>query len=235
MTALNMFTSTSTAVRQPRTLPSTMIRILIADDHAIVRAGLKQFIADQPDMQVAGEAATGSEAIQLVRASEFDVVLLDISMPDKNGIDTLKTLKEKSPNFVGMKHAVNDLALVSQCVSALGESFKIFVGLEDLSYPMMAVGACGLMNAVGNPRPSALANMCEAVWRNDFAEARVLHDRLFEVNRAVFFDTNPIPMKYMMKRLGLLRSNEHRLPLVPATFELERTLDAVLERAGFLE
>jgi DNA-binding NarL/FixJ family response regulator len=99
MNAPSMFTSTSTALRQPRTSPSTMIRILIADDHAIVRAGLKQFIADQPDMQVAGEAATGSEAIQLVRASEFDVVLLDISMPDKNGIDTLKTLKQIRPEL----------------------------------------------------------------------------------------------------------------------------------------
>jgi DNA-binding NarL/FixJ family response regulator len=76
-----------------------MIRILIADDHAIVRAGLKQFISDQRDMQVAGEASTGSEAIALVRASEFDVVLLDISMPDKNGIDTLKTLKQVRPEL----------------------------------------------------------------------------------------------------------------------------------------
>jgi DNA-binding NarL/FixJ family response regulator len=76
-----------------------MIRILIADDHAIVRAGLKQFIVDQPDMSVTGEAATGSEAISLVRASDFDVVLLDISMPDKNGIDTLKTLKQSRPEL----------------------------------------------------------------------------------------------------------------------------------------
>jgi len=76
-----------------------MIRILIADDHAIVRAGLKQFIADQPDMQVAGEAATGNEAIALVRGNEFDVVLLDISMPDKNGIDTLKTVKQARPEL----------------------------------------------------------------------------------------------------------------------------------------
>ncbi|MBK9116727.1 MAG: response regulator transcription factor [Betaproteobacteria bacterium] len=74
-----------------------MIRILIADDHAIVRAGLQQFIADQPDMQVAGEAATGSEAVALVRGGEFDVVLLDISMPDRNGIDTLKTLRQIAP------------------------------------------------------------------------------------------------------------------------------------------
>lgn len=78
-----------------------MIRILIADDHAIVRAGLRQFIADQPDMTVAGEAATGSETISLVRAGadDYDVVLLDISMPDKNGIDTLKTLKQLRPEL----------------------------------------------------------------------------------------------------------------------------------------
>jgi len=76
-----------------------MIRILIADDHAIVRAGLRHFISDQPDMQVAGEASTGSEAIALVRSGEFDVVLLDISMPDKNGIDTLKTLKQVRPEL----------------------------------------------------------------------------------------------------------------------------------------
>jgi two-component system invasion response regulator UvrY len=76
-----------------------MIRILIADDHAIVRAGLKQFIADQPDMEVAGEAATGNEAIQLARAGGFDVLLLDISMPDKNGIDTLKTVKQARPEL----------------------------------------------------------------------------------------------------------------------------------------
>jgi DNA-binding NarL/FixJ family response regulator len=76
-----------------------MIRILIADDHAIVRAGLKQFIADQLDMEVAGEAATGAETIALVRTQEFDIVLLDISMPDKNGIDTLKTIKHIKPEL----------------------------------------------------------------------------------------------------------------------------------------
>ena len=79
--------------------PGQMIRILIADDHAIVRAGLKQFIADQLDMEVAGEAATGAETIALVRSQEFDIVLLDISMPDKNGIDTLKSIKHIKPEL----------------------------------------------------------------------------------------------------------------------------------------
>jgi DNA-binding NarL/FixJ family response regulator len=76
-----------------------MIRILIADDHAIVRAGLRQFIADQVDMEVAAEAASGAEAVAAVRAGDFDVILLDISMPDKNGIDTLKMLRHIKPDL----------------------------------------------------------------------------------------------------------------------------------------
>jgi 4-hydroxy-tetrahydrodipicolinate synthase len=147
--------------------------------------------------------------------------------------DTVKELKDKSPTFVGMKHASSDLDLVSDCFAAVGLDFKIFVGLEELSFPMMAVGACGLMNAVGNLRPRVLADMCEAVWRGDLVNAQALHHRLHEINKAVFFDTNPIPMKYMAKKLGLIASNEHRLPMVPATPELERRLDAVLARVKF--
>jgi 4-hydroxy-tetrahydrodipicolinate synthase len=148
-------------------------------------------------------------------------------------IDTVKELKDKSPTFVGMKHAATDLDFVSECIAAVGADFKIFAGLEELSFPMLAVGACGLMNAVGNLRPRVLADMCEAVWRGDLKHAQALHRRLHEINKAVFFDTNPIPMKYMAKKLGLVASNEHRLPLVPATPELEQRLDAVLARADF--
>jgi 4-hydroxy-tetrahydrodipicolinate synthase len=149
-------------------------------------------------------------------------------------IDTLKELKAKSPTLVGMKHAVNDLGFVSECFAVFGKDFKIFVGLEELSFPMMAVGACGLMNAVGNLCPRFLTEICEAIWKNDLATARSLHHKLFEINQAIFFDTNPIPVKYMMKRLGILATNEHRLPMVPATPDLERRLDGVLARAGLL-
>lgn len=149
-------------------------------------------------------------------------------------LDTVKELKDRSPNFVGMKHAVNDLGFVSDCFAAVGHDFKVFVGLEDLSFPMMAVGACGLMNAVGNLRPAALSEMCEAVWNNDLAAARAAHHRLYEINKAVFWDTNPIPMKYMAKKLGIIDNNEHRLPMMPATPELEKRLDGVLERAGMV-
>jgi len=70
-----------------------MIRIAIVDDHAIVRAGLRQFFADQPDFAVVAEAANGREALEIVRAGEIDVMVLDISMPEQNGVDTLAAIK----------------------------------------------------------------------------------------------------------------------------------------------
>jgi 4-hydroxy-tetrahydrodipicolinate synthase len=178
----------------------------------------------------------GLVAYYLELAAGHDVPWMIYHIPGRTAVhvtlDTLKAVKDKSPHFVGIKQAVNDLGFVSECLHELGHDFKVFVGLEELSFPMMAVGACGLMNAVGNLRPGVLAKMCEAVFASDMAAARRLHDQLLEINKAVFFDTNPIPMKYMMKKLGLLVHNEHRLPMVPATSELAAKLDGVLTRAG---
>lgn len=172
-------------------------------------------------------------------ASQHDTPWMIYHIPGRTAInvtlDSMQALREKSPTFVGMKHAVNDLGFVTECFSALGDDFKIFVGLEELSFPMMTIGACGLMNAVGNLRPGVLAEMCQAVWDSDLKRGRELHQRLLEINQAVFYDTNPIPMKYMMKKLGLMPENEHRLPMMSATPELEQRLDGVLQRAGLLK
>ncbi|MGK9527318.1 dihydrodipicolinate synthase family protein, partial [Salmonella enterica subsp. enterica] len=76
---------------------------------------------------------------------------------------------------------------------------------------MMAIGAAGLMNAAGNVVPAKIAALAEAAMNEDMAKARQLHYELFELNQAIFWDTNPIPMKYMLYRLGILPNNEHRL------------------------
>jgi 4-hydroxy-tetrahydrodipicolinate synthase len=181
----------------------------------------------------------GLVAYYLALATISDLPWMVYHIPGRTAVsvtlDTLKELKARSPTFVGMKHAVNDLGFASECVNALGDNFKIFVGLEELSFPMMAVGACGLMNAVGNLQPRVLSELCEAVWRSDLPRALALHNQLLEINQAVFYDTNPIPIKYMMKRLGILAANEHRLPMMPATVDIERRLDGVLRRAGLLK
>jgi two-component system, NarL family, invasion response regulator UvrY len=76
-----------------------MIRVLIADDHTIVREGLKQIVADASDVVVAAEAGTGQEVLELARKEECDVVLLDLAMPGKSGLDTLKELRAIKPNL----------------------------------------------------------------------------------------------------------------------------------------
>lgn len=75
------------------------IRVFIADDHAIVREGLKQILAESPDIIVAGEAENGLDAIKLFRKSKCHVMLLDISMPDRSGIDVLKQVKKEHPEL----------------------------------------------------------------------------------------------------------------------------------------
>jgi len=146
-------------------------------------------------------------------------------------VDTIEWIAARLPTLVGIKQAVNDLGHTSQLLQRFGPEFRVFVGLEELSFPMLAVGATGLMNAVGNLAPRKIARLCEAVASGALSEGRALHFELFELNRAVFWDTNPIPVKYMMKRLGLIAENEHRLPMLPADKSLADRLDAVLERA----
>jgi 4-hydroxy-tetrahydrodipicolinate synthase len=149
-------------------------------------------------------------------------------------VETIARIADAVPHLVGVKHAANDLGFVTQLLHRFGFDFRVFVGLEDLSFPMLAIGAAGLMNAVGNIAPRKIAELYEQTARGALATARALHFELFELNQAVFFDTNPIPIKYMLKRMGLLPTNEHRLPLVPATKELEERLDGVLRRARFI-
>lgn len=76
-----------------------MIKVLITDDHAVVRKGLKQIIDETPGMLAVDEAASGHEAMEKIRKNEYDVVLLDIAMPGKSGLDTLKELKLERPSL----------------------------------------------------------------------------------------------------------------------------------------
>jgi two-component system invasion response regulator UvrY len=76
-----------------------MIRILIADDHTLVREGLKQILSDLPDMAVTDEASNGKEVLDKVRENDFDVVLLDISLPGQSGVDILKQIKLIKPEL----------------------------------------------------------------------------------------------------------------------------------------
>lgn len=76
-----------------------MIKILIADDHAIVREGLKQIISETPDLKVTGETGDGRDVMNKIYKNDFDVVLLDIAMPGKSGLEVLEEIRQKKPDL----------------------------------------------------------------------------------------------------------------------------------------
>jgi DNA-binding NarL/FixJ family response regulator len=76
-----------------------MIRVGIVDDHSIVRSGLRQFLSEEVDLRITGEARNGREALDLARGGEVDVLLLDISMPDQGGVDALAAIKARFPEL----------------------------------------------------------------------------------------------------------------------------------------
>jgi two-component system, NarL family, invasion response regulator UvrY len=77
----------------------SMIKVGIVDDHAIVRAGLRNFLSEHVDVRVTGEAHNGKEALELARSGEIDVLLMDISMPDQSGVDAMQAIKARFPDL----------------------------------------------------------------------------------------------------------------------------------------
>ena len=108
-----------------------MTKILIVDDHAVVRGGVKQFLATKEALDVVGEASTGAEALAGVRNNALDVVLLDMSLPDVNGLDLLKRIKFERP----------ELAVLM---------FSMYPE-DDFALPAFDAGASGYLNKAGPP------------------------------------------------------------------------------------
>lgn len=110
-----------------------MLRILVADDHAVVREGIKCLLADTVDLIVAGEARNGQEVFTQVNARTWDVLLLDITMPDRNGLEILEELRETHPTLpvlIFSMHAEPQYAREALKVGATGYLTKESVATE---------------------------------------------------------------------------------------------------------
>lgn len=97
--------------------------VLIVDDHAVVRGGLRQFLTDTGDFRISGEAATGQEALALVQEGGWDVVLLDIGLPDLNGLEVLKRIKRLRPDLpvlIFSMHSEDEFAISALNAGASG-------------------------------------------------------------------------------------------------------------------
>jgi 4-hydroxy-tetrahydrodipicolinate synthase len=146
--------------------------------------------------------------------------------------ETFEAIAERCPNFVGLKNTDDNLALVSHLMNRFGPDFRIFGGLESTAFAMSALGGCGTMITTSNVAPKLIAELNELCMAGKLHEAQKLAIAIDELMTAPFLDVGPIPIKCMMKLMGLIPTNEHRLPMMPATPELENQLDSVLKRYG---
>lgn len=162
--------------------------------------------------------------------------LLVYHIPGRAGVsltvDTVQAIKEKVPHFVGMKNTDADISLVTGILSRLGRDFRIFAGLEHPTLPMLAVGGAGMMITASNVAPRLVATLYNQFASGKLEDAQQTNYKLYPLFRAVALETSPIPVKYMLKKLGATRSNEHRLPMMSATPEIEKQLDGILAQIG---
>lgn len=109
-----------------------MIRVLVADDHAIVREGIKQILADQPDLQLVGEAENGQDVLRAVRAGNVDLVLLDMSMPGRSGIELIKALRTGWPGLPVLALGVDDAGMHALPAIRWVAGGRLYIG-EDVA------------------------------------------------------------------------------------------------------
>jgi 4-hydroxy-tetrahydrodipicolinate synthase len=149
-------------------------------------------------------------------------------------VDTLAAIKDKVPHFRGLKNTDTDVGLVTGALARLGRDFRIFAGLELPTLPMLGIGGCGMMITASNVAPRMVSQMYDTFAKGDIDRAIALNLILYPLFRGVALESSPIPVKYMLKRLGVLKTNEHRSPMAPASPEIEKQLDKVLAEIGLI-
>jgi 4-hydroxy-tetrahydrodipicolinate synthase len=131
------------------------------------------------------------------------------------------------PNIVGVKEASGNIAQICDVRRQLPPEFLVVSGDDAITLPVMSIGGQGVISVAANEVPGPLAKMVEAVERNDWAEARALHHRYLPLMTVNFVESNPIPVKAAMAKMGLL-AEVFRLPLVSPSEASRRRIERVL-------
>jgi 4-hydroxy-tetrahydrodipicolinate synthase len=148
---------------------------------------------------------------------------------------TVGRLRRAHENIVGIKETTKDFEHVSYVLDECGTDFIALSGIELLCYPMLTLGGRGHLSCVGNFAPRPVAELYDAYAEADYARARALHYDLHPLVDAAFVETNPVPVKWIMERLGLLRSSFAREPLAPLSDAGRHRVLELLERSRHVE
>lgn len=151
---------------------------------------------------------------RVAEATEIPLILYNVPGRTSIGIapETYRTLSQH-PNINGTKEASGDFSLISRITAECAEALYLWSGNDENTVPMMALGALGVISVASNVIPYVTAELCELALSGDFPAAAALSAKYEAFTRALFLETNPIPVKYAMSLIGLC-SGRLRLPLV---------------------
>ncbi|RNI14390.1 4-hydroxy-tetrahydrodipicolinate synthase [Methanohalophilus sp. RSK] len=171
-------------------------------------------------------------------AEAADIPIILYNVPSRTGQDIpLEVIVElaKIDNIVAIKEASGSIPKISEIIeNTVDEDFSVISGEDGLTYPIVALGGVGVISVVANVVPKTMAEMVEAALKGDMVTARKKHYELAPLTRALFTETNPIPVKRAMEMIGM-PAGPLRAPLAPILPENERILEEALKGIGCLK
>ena len=166
----------------------------------------------------------------LANAINIPVVLYNVPGRTCSNIDinTAIMLFNEVKNIVAIKEATGKIEnVVALCAKS---KISVISGDDAINYPIMATGGRGCISVTSNLLPKRIANLIHSALKGDFDTSRAINEELYDINKVLFIESNPIPIKYAMYEAGLLPTLEYRLPLVEPSEENKKKIKEVLEK-----
>jgi len=169
-------------------------------------------------------------------ADDVDIPIILYNVPGRTSVNMLPATVERCSqikNIVGVKEATANLQQISEIIDLCGADFSVLSGDDFTVLPTLAVGGHGVISVTGNCAPADMAGLCDAWSAGDRTEAKRLHYKLQPLNQAMFYETNPIPVKTALGMMGRC-TPEFRLPLCPMSDGNREKLGRVMKAYGLI-
>jgi len=165
-------------------------------------------------------------------ANSVEIPVMLYNVPGRTGVDiaadTVIRLFDDVENIYGIKEATGSIERTIELLSQRPD-LKVFSGDDAIDYPILANGGAGITSVTSNLLPDLKAQLVHAALEGDFKKSKELNDQLYPINKVLFCESNPIPIKAAMYIAGLIETLEYRLPLVPPSSESMKAIEACMQ------
>jgi 4-hydroxy-tetrahydrodipicolinate synthase len=169
-------------------------------------------------------------------ATQTKIPIVVYNVPGRTSVNLLpETMARLAdlPNIVGLKDATGDLKQGAKTLELCGDKIAVLSGDDFTTFPLLCVGGMGVISVVSNVVPGDMAGMCNAFFQRDLETARKLHYKMWPLMEAMFYETNPAPVKTALKMMGKI-TGEVRQPLCPLSPANEDKLHGVMKKYGLI-